>query len=85
MGGSGSRSPLPPSPCSIGAISTAAAAPLSGVGTASVGGVKTGPGWQAASLDEIPPDWQNPLEGVVLSTDEAYERAVAREDRKSVV
>jgi mannose-6-phosphate isomerase-like protein (cupin superfamily) len=41
--------------------------------------VKTGRGWQAASLNEIPPDWQNPLEGVVLSADEAYERVVARD------
>jgi hypothetical protein len=40
---------------------------------------KTGSGWAAASIDDIPPDWQNPLEGERLSADEAYERVVARD------
>jgi mannose-6-phosphate isomerase-like protein (cupin superfamily) len=30
-------------------------------------------------LDEIPPDWQIPLEGRRLTADEAYERSVARD------
>jgi AraC-like ligand binding domain len=35
--------------------------------------------WRAASLDEIPPNWQIPIDGVALSADEAYERAVAHD------
>jgi mannose-6-phosphate isomerase-like protein (cupin superfamily) len=35
--------------------------------------------WKAASLDAIPPDWQNPLDGVTLTPDEAYERVVGRD------
>jgi mannose-6-phosphate isomerase-like protein (cupin superfamily) len=38
-----------------------------------------GRGWRVALLDEIPPDWQIPLEGKRLTADEAYERAVARD------
>ncbi|HYY31967.1 MAG TPA: hypothetical protein VE693_00065 [Gaiellaceae bacterium] len=35
--------------------------------------------WTTARLDEIPPDWQNPLDDERLSADEAYERVVARD------
>jgi mannose-6-phosphate isomerase-like protein (cupin superfamily) len=35
--------------------------------------------WGAASLDEIPPDWEIPLHGKALQEDEAYEQVVARD------
>jgi len=40
---------------------------------------RSGRGWKAASIDDIPPDWENPVEGRVLSEEEAYERVVARD------
>jgi mannose-6-phosphate isomerase-like protein (cupin superfamily) len=40
---------------------------------------RAGSGWRAATIDEIPPDWENPLEGSVLSEEEAYERVAARD------
>jgi mannose-6-phosphate isomerase-like protein (cupin superfamily) len=39
----------------------------------------SGRGWKAASIDDIPPDWDNPVEGRALSEEEAYERVVARD------
>jgi mannose-6-phosphate isomerase-like protein (cupin superfamily) len=40
---------------------------------------RSGTGWAAAALDDIPPDWRIPLADKRLSPDEAYERAVARD------
>jgi mannose-6-phosphate isomerase-like protein (cupin superfamily) len=40
---------------------------------------KSEKGWKAASLDEIPPDWENPINGTVLSEDEAFEQVAARD------
>jgi mannose-6-phosphate isomerase-like protein (cupin superfamily) len=40
---------------------------------------RSGRGWKAASIDDVPTDWENPVEGRVLSEEEAYERVVSRD------